>query len=324
MLRRASVLLALLVCGALTACGDDGPGDSSTTTSTTTSTTVTTASSGGAGGSGGTGVGGTGAVGGSATTGGTGGSGGTTGSGGTAGNGGTGGAAAICGDGAIAGAEVCDDGNAVDGDGCSALCAVESGFDCNGAPSVCVKPLCEGVQKWDGPTMSFPACFAYVVDMNFDANNCEFFVDKFGRGSFSANGASGSWIEADYHVGSPDGEVENAGMFTRYLDEASVQHEAWTLGSETSPGLWHTGFTWKRNTLGPGSFSYTVVDFAFFIDVHTAGGDMVRLWLSNGGANYTVAATYAVPGTTESMGATTIEYAADQAALFDQKHVCMP
>jgi hypothetical protein len=113
-------------------------------------------------------------------------------------------------------------------------------------------------------------------------------------------------------------------MFTRYLDNVNVETTAWSLGSETSPGVWRTGFTWERTGLGPGNFSYTVLDFAFFIDVQKMNGDMVRLWISNAGANYTVAQTYAVPGTVESMGATTIEYAADQAALFDQKHACLP
>jgi len=42
-----------------------------------------------------------------------------------------------CGDGVIWGAEECDDGNSVSGDGCSASCAVEAGFECDGQPSVC-------------------------------------------------------------------------------------------------------------------------------------------------------------------------------------------
>jgi cysteine-rich repeat protein len=45
--------------------------------------------------------------------------------------------APVCGDGVIAGAEICDDSNAVGGDGCSSVCAVEPGFACTGAPSVC-------------------------------------------------------------------------------------------------------------------------------------------------------------------------------------------
>ena len=44
-----------------------------------------------------------------------------------------------CGDGIIDNtfAEACDDGGAQGSDGCSALCVVETGFQCTGAPSVC-------------------------------------------------------------------------------------------------------------------------------------------------------------------------------------------
>lgn len=38
--------------------------------------------------------------------------------------------AQVCGDGAIASAEDCDDGNTMDGDGCSGACTVEAGFAC--------------------------------------------------------------------------------------------------------------------------------------------------------------------------------------------------
>ena len=44
----------------------------------------------------------------------------------------------ICGDGLIRADEECDDGNNTNGDGCSAMCLVESGFVCNGEPSACV------------------------------------------------------------------------------------------------------------------------------------------------------------------------------------------
>jgi len=47
--------------------------------------------------------------------------------------------AVVCGDGhvnTVAG-EACDDGNATNGDGCSSSCAVDPGFTCTGAPSVC-------------------------------------------------------------------------------------------------------------------------------------------------------------------------------------------
>ena len=43
----------------------------------------------------------------------------------------------VCGDGLIQAGEVCDDSNTTSGDGCTATCAVEPGYQCAGAPSVC-------------------------------------------------------------------------------------------------------------------------------------------------------------------------------------------
>lgn len=42
-----------------------------------------------------------------------------------------------CGDGLLEGTEACDDGNLIDGDGCSVQCAVEQCWTCAGTPSVC-------------------------------------------------------------------------------------------------------------------------------------------------------------------------------------------
>ncbi len=54
----------------------------------------------------------------------------------------------ICGDGLKRGAEVCDQGNVVNGDGCSSLCTLESGWTCTAAsPSVCT-PICgDGLKR---------------------------------------------------------------------------------------------------------------------------------------------------------------------------------
>nr|HPH68127.1 proprotein convertase P-domain-containing protein [Kofleriaceae bacterium] len=44
---------------------------------------------------------------------------------------------AICGDGIVVAGETCDDGNTVNGDGCTSTCGTEGGYTCVGAPSVC-------------------------------------------------------------------------------------------------------------------------------------------------------------------------------------------
>lgn len=319
------IVLAALIGSGNVGCDPKGSGSSGGGSSTTSSTTDST-STGGTGGT--TASGGTG---GTTASGGVGGTGGTTTSGGTGGvwasggTGGVGGMADVCGDSVVTPPEACDDGNALGGDGCSAACMVEEGFLCSGSPSVCVPAMCDGVALWQGADNTFPTCFAYLVSANHDANNCEFYVDAFGRGSYSVNGFSGSWLEADLRTSAAiQGQVQNAGMLVRYLDEANVQKTGWRLGSEASPGIWHTGFTWTKTGPGMGNFTFQVVDFAFFIDVKGAGGDVTRLWISKSGANYTVAETYAVPGTIQSGGSTTIEFAADAASLFDQKHACVP
>ncbi|MFH1802426.1 MAG: hypothetical protein ABH864_03155 [archaeon] len=49
-----------------------------------------------------------------------------------------------CGDGFLDGGE-CDDGNSDDGDGCSAVCTVETGWYCTGQPSVCTTQCDDGI-----------------------------------------------------------------------------------------------------------------------------------------------------------------------------------
>lgn len=40
-----------------------------------------------------------------------------------------------CGDGLVQRSEDCDDGNLLDGDGCSKKCLLETGFNCKGEPA---------------------------------------------------------------------------------------------------------------------------------------------------------------------------------------------
>ncbi len=55
--------------------------------------------------------------------------------------------AATCGDGVVALTEACDDGGRVPGDGCSAACQVEDGWECAGTPSVCDGVCGDGVLR---------------------------------------------------------------------------------------------------------------------------------------------------------------------------------
>ncbi|MCC6723915.1 MAG: DUF4215 domain-containing protein [Saprospiraceae bacterium] len=74
-------------------------------------------------------------------------------------------ACAICGDGLIEGTEGCDDGNTMDFDGCSSVCAIEPGWGCYSEPSFC-NPVCgDGLVRGtegcdDGNTFDFDGCNA--------------------------------------------------------------------------------------------------------------------------------------------------------------------
>ncbi len=77
------------------------------------------------------------------------------------------GGGSICGNGILDGGESCDDGGGHDGDGCSSVCSIESGFLCTGAPSVCSRnptAVCgdgtdEGSEACDdGNTLSGDGC----------------------------------------------------------------------------------------------------------------------------------------------------------------------
>ena len=58
----------------------------------------------------------------------------------------------LCGNGILDENEACDDSNSGDGDGCSAGCQVESGWECHGTPSTCT-PVCG-----DGRTVGSEIC----------------------------------------------------------------------------------------------------------------------------------------------------------------------
>ncbi|KAL2097842.1 hypothetical protein ACEWY4_007049 [Coilia grayii] len=57
----------------------------------------------------------------------------------------------FCGDGLLQGMERCDDGNLLDGDGCSKKCTMEPSFNCEGQPSLCYvfegDGICEEFEK---------------------------------------------------------------------------------------------------------------------------------------------------------------------------------
>ncbi len=74
-----------------------------------------------------------------------------------------------CGDGVPELPEMCDDGNTIDGDGCTATCQVENGFVCWETPSICRASCGDGVVASvegcdDGNIAQADGCSACTVE----------------------------------------------------------------------------------------------------------------------------------------------------------------
>ena len=203
------------------------------------------------------------------------------------------------------------------GDGTGAAAPWRSLLVRNDSLDVEVPQVCDGVQTWSAASATYPGCVEWAPQQNLDANNCELYVDGLGKGQWSHGGATLAWLEAWIKVSSLDGQVLGVGMWV----EPGGGGEVWSYGTETQPGTWLTGFTTVKSSDGT---STSVKQMAFFVDVRRSTGAVERLWLSGGGANYTVESTFAKPGWVTGIGSGSIEYADESAALFDQKHACTP
>lgn len=180
--------------------------------------------------------------------------------------------------------------------------------------------VCENVERWDSAFQHTPDCMNYEPASNHSARNCEFFVNSFGKGNWSHNGAYANWVEAYLSVKQQDGLLQNVGMLVHYKDNAdpSTVKTRISLGREISANYWRTGFTFEQNA----AYKFTIVDFAFFIDVQQQSGAVDRLWVSNSGANYTMENTFSVPGYVQGIGSGSVEYANESVVLFNQKKSC--
>jgi hypothetical protein len=89
------------------------------------------------------------------------------------------------------------------------------------------------------------------------------------------------------------------------------------------PAYVKTGFTFVyTGVMGSGSYHYAVAQMAFFIDVKRVTGEVVRLWQSRQGANYSWDDAFGPPTAKLYIPYGNIQYASDGAGVFDAKQAC--
>jgi hypothetical protein len=155
-----------------------------------------------------------------------------------------------------------------------------------------VAPAIAGAQPktdfaiWQDQTNFFDTVLDYSVAKSSDANNCEFYVNSIGRGTFENGGFTVDWYEMYVSVAhQQDGQIKNVGMLS--IGHDGIDH--YTFGTKIEPDYWKVGFT---DGLSAEERDQPIVEVAAFVDVRRPSGRIERLWQSAHGANYSVEATF--------------------------------
>jgi hypothetical protein len=191
-------------------------------------------------------------------------------------------------------------------------------------------PRCKNVERWstwnsDMPYRSVPHCLAYATpDQQVAANHCELYLSGIGDGYMGHYGIPNRWVEVYLTVGPQEGTLLGAGLWTRYRDPASNSSgERFTTGRKIAPDLWQSGFIYHHpGVMGSGAYHYEVEQMAFFIDVRRPSGDLVRIWQSRQGANYSWSDAFALPRSSKPIPYGSIQYADPASPIFDAGHAC--
>ncbi|HUU04082.1 MAG TPA: hypothetical protein VM425_21775 [Myxococcota bacterium] len=166
-------------------------------------------------------------------------------------------------------------------------------------------------------------CLDYDMAGQYDAGFCEFHVQGFGNGMMGHYGIPYYWLVAYLQIGQQQGAVVGVGMYTRYHDaDTGAAGQRFSLGIQVADGVWKTGFVYLTSGMMMGNYSYLVEDFAFFIDVRRSSGEVVRLWQSRHGANYSLSDVFSQPTTKEYIPYGNIQWANDESAVFDSRRIC--
>jgi len=192
-------------------------------------------------------------------------------------------------------------------------------------------PRCRDVQR-DNPDLhgedyrmphNEPYCLGYELSANYNASFCEFHLQGLGQAHLGHYGIPFDWLLAYLRIGPVEGEVLAAGMFSRFHNDDGTGGVSYTLGTEESDGLWRVGFvTLQTGYQGEGGIERSLDEFAFFIDVRRPHGQVVRLWQSRGGSNYTIEDAFSLPPGSESIPYGNIQWANPASAVFDSRRAC--
>jgi len=163
-------------------------------------------------------------------------------------------------------------------------------------------------------------CVGYDLAVEYDSTFCEFHVDSLGIAYEGHYGMPLRWIFAWMNVGTVEGQVVNAGLFTRYHDEITgADGERFSLGYQTEPGFWRVGFTYEMVIPG---VRVQILELAFFLDVRRADGTVVRLWQSRQGQNFPFDDVLNHLGPAESIPYGNLRMATDESLVFDTRDTC--
>ncbi|MDP3966277.1 MAG: DUF2341 domain-containing protein [archaeon] len=134
------------------------------------------------------------------------------------------GTSSVCGNGIIESGEVCDDSNLVGGDGCSAICQVEVGWNCSGQPSACTP------QNWFSPAWNFRTKLT-ISPVSSNLNNFPIYLDLSDFSSQFHNGVNSGGV--DIRITKGDGITELPREIVSY-NSATDSGEVWFKGNLSS------------------------------------------------------------------------------------------
>jgi hypothetical protein len=190
-------------------------------------------------------------------------------------------------------------------------------------------PRCKDIERWtkinsDMPYSSKPYCVDYTVEEHHNADSCELYLSGIGDGYMGHYGIPNNWVEAYVTVAPQQGTLLGVGMLTLYHDTKNdMAGQRTTFARQVASDTWQTGFIYLYpGIMGSNGYKHNVEQIAFFVDVQRPTGEVVRLWQSRHGANYSWNDAFSTPTTSDWIAYGSIKYAGDAAAIFDAKHSC--